>query len=71
MIRFGKQSGTAIQQYSKRTPTKRITSTLFVSFQYEINLHRDFSIKKVFSVEFYFCLKRIFCGFLIVLLKEF
>ena len=40
MIRFGKQSGTAIQQYSKRTPTKRTTSTLFVSFQYETNLHR-------------------------------
>ena len=43
MIRFGKQSGTAIQEYSKRTPTKRTTSTLFVSFQYEKNLYRDFS----------------------------
>ena len=32
MIRFGKQSGTAIQQYSKRTPTKRTMYIYFVQF---------------------------------------
>ena len=67
MIRFGKQSGTAIQQYSKRTPTKRTMYIYFVQFFsiWKKNLPPDFNSSRRKSSIKLDVFRRLFCAVLI------